>query len=196
MAAMSTRAGRWPPAGGTRNAIRSPTAPGRCRGAEVVVAESCGTEFVRKRAPRRCMGERRALAMSSQVLRCARHRYVMEFGHDNSAPTASARSCRRPNGVPCSASWWPSACSGRHRRPWRPPLGPDCRDVLRGERRVELGRRSHAAARPRPNAPPCGRPVKAWRRPPTSPSSSLRAKRMTLAKAQGVPPYVIFHDST
>ena len=25
---------------------------------------------------------------------------------------------------------------------------------------------------------------------------ALRAKRMTLAKAQGVPPYVIFHDST
>jgi ATP-dependent DNA helicase RecQ len=74
-------------------------------------------------------------------------------------------------------------------------LGADCRAVLRGERRVELRRDS---LRPRP-----GRAEKA--KAPRAAAlgnadnalfDALRAKRMTLAKAQGVPPYVIFHDST
>jgi ATP-dependent DNA helicase RecQ len=73
-------------------------------------------------------------------------------------------------------------------------LGEDCRDVLRGERRVELHRDTLREKRPR----------KARKSAATidiSPAGQalfdlLRAKRLALAKAQGVPPYVIFHDST
>jgi ATP-dependent DNA helicase RecQ len=73
-------------------------------------------------------------------------------------------------------------------------FGADCRAVLRGERRVELRRDSVRQARPK----------RSERAPRTAAMpeadnalfEALRAKRMTLAKAQGVPPYVIFHDST
>jgi ATP-dependent DNA helicase RecQ len=73
-------------------------------------------------------------------------------------------------------------------------FGADCRAVLRGERRVELRRDSVRQQRPK----------RADRAPRTAAMpeadnalfEALRAKRMTLAKAQGVPPYVIFHDST
>ena len=75
-------------------------------------------------------------------------------------------------------------------------LGPDCRDVLRGERRVEL-RRDTAPAQDAPRK----RPRTGRGDASTSPGGQalfeiLRAKRLALAKAQGVPPYVIFHDST
>ncbi|HTO83583.1 MAG TPA: DNA helicase RecQ [Methylomirabilota bacterium] len=75
-------------------------------------------------------------------------------------------------------------------------LAPDCRDVLRGERRIELRRdpvrqrrsaAERAAARVMQDGDAPG---------DLSLFEALRAKRMTLAKAQGVPPYVIFHDST
>jgi ATP-dependent DNA helicase RecQ len=74
-------------------------------------------------------------------------------------------------------------------------FGPDCRAVLRGERRIELRRDS---VRQRPKR---AEKEKAAPAAPIGPADSalfeaLRAKRMTLAKAQGVPPYVIFHDST
>ena len=73
-------------------------------------------------------------------------------------------------------------------------LGPDCRAVLRGERRIELrrdalGRRAAKAAKPRSAATfddPADEAL----------FEALRARRRALAKAQGVPPYVIFHDST
>ena len=73
-------------------------------------------------------------------------------------------------------------------------FGPDCRAVLRGERRVELrrdpaGRRARKPAKTRPAATiedPADEAL----------FQALRAHRMVLAKAQGVPPYVIFHDST
>ncbi|MEE8271087.1 MAG: DNA helicase RecQ [Alphaproteobacteria bacterium] len=73
-------------------------------------------------------------------------------------------------------------------------LGPDCRAVLRGDRRIALrqdpARRSGRQAG-RTAAPPA----------PDGPADdalfqALRARRMELAKRQGVPPYVIFHDST
>jgi ATP-dependent DNA helicase RecQ len=76
-------------------------------------------------------------------------------------------------------------------------LGPDCRDVLRGERRVELRREE-----PRRRKPAAERAAARVTREGMESAGdlglfeALRAKRMTLAKAQGVPPYVIFHDST
>jgi ATP-dependent DNA helicase RecQ len=75
-------------------------------------------------------------------------------------------------------------------------LGPGCREVLRGEKRVELRR---DATRPRQRR---GAAERAAARngleaaPDTVLFEALRARRMALAKAQGVPPYVIFHDST
>jgi len=73
-------------------------------------------------------------------------------------------------------------------------FGADCRAVLRGERRIEL-RRDSLRQRPRRAEKEKAAPIAA------GPSDralfeALRAKRMALAKAQGVPPYVIFHDST
>jgi ATP-dependent DNA helicase RecQ len=77
-------------------------------------------------------------------------------------------------------------------------LGPDCRAVLRGERRVELRRDS---VRQRPLRKEKERAAAfagdgAGAPPDQALFEALRAKRMALAKAQGVPPYVIFHDST
>ncbi len=76
-------------------------------------------------------------------------------------------------------------------------LGPDCRDVLRGERRVDL--RRDETRRRRTAAERAA--TRATRQGMEGPDDlalfeKLRAERMTLAKAQGVPPYVIFHDST
>jgi ATP-dependent DNA helicase RecQ len=72
-------------------------------------------------------------------------------------------------------------------------LGEGCREVLRGERRVDLRRvvsrrRASSPARPGPGAT-------------LSPDAmvrmeALRAIRTKLAREQGVPPYVIFHDAT
>ncbi|MGE0120733.1 MAG: DNA helicase RecQ [Dongiaceae bacterium] len=71
-------------------------------------------------------------------------------------------------------------------------FGADCRAVLRGERRIELRRDS---LRPRPKKEKAATAITVG---PADKSlfEALRAKRMTLAKAQGVPPYVIFHDTT
>jgi ATP-dependent DNA helicase RecQ len=73
-------------------------------------------------------------------------------------------------------------------------LGPDCRAVLRGERTVELRQDTLRRSRPR-------RAKKAAAELEPAPGSqalfdALRAKRLSMARAQGVPPYVIFHDST
>ena len=71
-------------------------------------------------------------------------------------------------------------------------LGSDARDVLRGERTIEL-RRDPARRRRK----------KAVKAPAVLDDprdealfQALRARRMDVAKAQGVPPYVIFHDSS
>ena len=73
-------------------------------------------------------------------------------------------------------------------------LGPDCRAVLRGERRIGLRRdptRKTAAKTAR------ARRAAALDDPADEALfQALRARRFELAKAQGVPPYVIFHDST
>ena len=77
-------------------------------------------------------------------------------------------------------------------------LGPDCRAVLRGEKRIELrreegGRRKSAADRAAKRAGAAGLGDDAGVR---ALFEALRTRRASLAKAQGVPPYVIFHDST
>ena len=71
-------------------------------------------------------------------------------------------------------------------------LGSDVRPVLRGERRVQLRRDPAAARLPK---------ARAARAVPEAPDDEvlfqkLRAWRRREAQAQGVPPYVVFHDST
>ncbi|HET6469173.1 MAG TPA: DNA helicase RecQ [Geminicoccaceae bacterium] len=79
-------------------------------------------------------------------------------------------------------------------------LGADTRPVLKGERRIQLRRD------PRPLRPPRGK-ARAGETARGSVATdldpagealfqALRTKRLELARAQGVPPYVIFHDST
>ncbi len=76
-------------------------------------------------------------------------------------------------------------------------LGPDCRAVLRGEKRIELRRderprRKTAAERAARRGVAAGLDNADER----ALFEALRARRASLAKAQGVPPYVIFHDTT
>ena len=77
-------------------------------------------------------------------------------------------------------------------------LGPDCRAVLRGEKRIELRReearrRKTAGERAAKRAGAAGLGDDPGDR---ALFEALRARRASLAKAQGVPPYVIFHDTT
>jgi ATP-dependent DNA helicase RecQ len=77
-------------------------------------------------------------------------------------------------------------------------LGPDCRAVLRGEKRIELRRderprRKDAAERAARRGAAAGLGDDPGDR---ALFEALRARRASLAKAQGVPPYVIFHDTT
>ncbi len=72
-------------------------------------------------------------------------------------------------------------------------LGADCRAVLRGERAIELRRDPIQAAAT------ASRRRSATLLPAAADEGlfeALRARRLELAKSQGVPPYVIFHDST
>jgi ATP-dependent DNA helicase RecQ len=77
-------------------------------------------------------------------------------------------------------------------------LGPDCRAVLKGERRIELRRdperrRKTAGERAAKRAIAAG--LEEGGRDEAL-FEALRTARAALAKAQGVPPYVIFHDTT
>jgi ATP-dependent DNA helicase RecQ len=77
-------------------------------------------------------------------------------------------------------------------------LGPECRAVLRGEKRIELRRdetrrRQTAGERAAKRAAAAGLGIDEGER---ALFEALRARRASLAKAQGVPPYVIFHDTT
>jgi ATP-dependent DNA helicase RecQ len=74
-------------------------------------------------------------------------------------------------------------------------LAGDCRAVLRGERRVELRRDPTAApragkARTAPRLTALGDPEAEGL------FQRLREWRLRIARVQGVPPYVIFHDAT
>jgi ATP-dependent DNA helicase RecQ len=77
-------------------------------------------------------------------------------------------------------------------------LGDGCRAVLRGESRIELRReearrRQSAADRAARRAGAAGLSDDPGER---ALFEALRARRASLAKTQGVPPYVIFHDTT
>jgi ATP-dependent DNA helicase RecQ len=78
-------------------------------------------------------------------------------------------------------------------------LGPDCREVLRGERKVELRRETARPPRRRTRGEAAS---PAAPRPTLSGAGeerlfqALRQRRLELARDQGIPPYVIFHDST
>jgi ATP-dependent DNA helicase RecQ len=78
-------------------------------------------------------------------------------------------------------------------------LGEDVRPVLRGERRIAL-RRDPALERRlrRAEEPPARKAAEPVRLSPDDDAlfQALRARRMALSKAQGIPPYVIFHDTT
>jgi len=67
-------------------------------------------------------------------------------------------------------------------------LGPDARAVLRGEREVRF-RREEEPRRARPRRERAAAPAD------SEGFEALRALRRTLAQEQGVPPYVVFHDS-
>ena len=69
-------------------------------------------------------------------------------------------------------------------------LEEKCRGLLRGEETVQLRKdvKRSAGARQTRTALPADIDVTLW--------EALRERRRTLAEDQGVPPYVIFHDST
>ncbi|MGL4960826.1 MAG: DNA helicase RecQ [Inquilinus sp.] len=78
-------------------------------------------------------------------------------------------------------------------------LAPDCREVLRGEREIHLRREAvKRPARGKASGKAGGRAVRALPSDPAEASlfQALRARRLELAREQGVPPYVIFHDAT
>jgi len=77
-------------------------------------------------------------------------------------------------------------------------LGPDCRPVLRGERRVELRRETIQNSSKKGSKPSGGTAARASLSNPGDEAlfQELRQCRMQLARAQGVPPYVIFNDRT
>jgi ATP-dependent DNA helicase RecQ len=157
-----------------------------------------GTELVQKAlsAVYRT-GQRFGAAHVIDVLRGGDTEKVRKFGHDNLSTYGI--------GQELSASEWRSvfrqlvaigllvvdAGHGGLR------LGPDCRDVLRGERRVEL-RREEPRRRKTATERAATRATRAGMEAPDDLAlfEALRAKRTALAKAQGVPPYVIFHDTT
>jgi ATP-dependent DNA helicase RecQ len=75
-------------------------------------------------------------------------------------------------------------------------LAGDCRAVLKGERRVSL-RRDPAPAHPPGRGKTAARPAAMAQDPETEALfQRLRRWRLEAARAQGVPPYVIFHDAT
>jgi ATP-dependent DNA helicase RecQ len=72
-------------------------------------------------------------------------------------------------------------------------LNDACRPILRGEKTLELRhdhkpekKKAKRSSKAPENLAPADQPL--W--------ESLREKRLELSRAQGVPPYVIFHDST
>ena len=76
-------------------------------------------------------------------------------------------------------------------------LTEDARPVLRGEREVWLRRDAEPARRKTSKAERGARAREAFAGANEDPLwHALKAKRLELAREQGVPPYVIFHDST
>ena len=76
-------------------------------------------------------------------------------------------------------------------------LGPDCRPVLRGDRRIALRRDTVRRKAAREADKTTHRtPVHLEDDSSRRLFETLRARRLELAREQGVPPYVIFHDTT
>jgi ATP-dependent DNA helicase RecQ len=76
-------------------------------------------------------------------------------------------------------------------------LTETARPVLRGEQEVWLRRDAEPARRKVSKAERASRAKEAFAGANDDPQwQALKAKRLELAKAQSVPPYVIFHDST
>jgi ATP-dependent DNA helicase RecQ len=78
-------------------------------------------------------------------------------------------------------------------------LGEDCREVLRGERRIDFRRdpvRKRRAKAERSGAGKSRERVELDGPEEEALFEALRARRMELANEQGIPAYVIFHDST
>lgn len=79
-------------------------------------------------------------------------------------------------------------------------LGSDCRAVLRGERAIALRRDAGLTRSSKSKSGPeaaKGKTRAVLDRPEDEALfQALRARRLELAKEQGVPPYVIFHDTT
>lgn len=77
-------------------------------------------------------------------------------------------------------------------------MGPDCRSVLRGERRIELRRETIRKSRKKGAKAGGGAAARATLDDADDEAlfQELRQRRMELARAQGVPPYVIFNDRT
>ncbi|MBF0093183.1 MAG: DNA helicase RecQ [Alphaproteobacteria bacterium] len=78
-------------------------------------------------------------------------------------------------------------------------LGSECRAVLRGERSVALRRDTGFARLRKPDRDKSaakGKPHALETAEDEALFQALRARRLELARQQGVPPYVIFHDTT
>ncbi|AGA34847.1 ATP-dependent DNA helicase RecQ [Thioalkalivibrio nitratireducens DSM 14787] len=75
-------------------------------------------------------------------------------------------------------------------------LDESCRPLLRGETTVELRRDQRPARSPRERGSRAARPAADLAPEDQALWDALRACRRRLADAQGVPPYVIFHDVT
>lgn len=73
-------------------------------------------------------------------------------------------------------------------------LHPSCRPLLRGETSIHL--RVHERPARERRAGRSGEPAGDVEPADQALFDALRAKRLELARAQGVPPYVIFHDAT
>jgi ATP-dependent DNA helicase RecQ len=75
-------------------------------------------------------------------------------------------------------------------------LTPSSRALLRGEERLELRRDARPPRTTRRKAAPAAPPASSL--PPGAEDlwQALRARRRELAESQGVPPYVIFHDTS
>ncbi len=77
-------------------------------------------------------------------------------------------------------------------------LGPDCRPILRGDQPVELRRETFRKSGKKSAKTGGGAAARATLDDPDDEAlfQALRQRRMELARAQGVPPYVIFNDRT
>ncbi len=75
-------------------------------------------------------------------------------------------------------------------------LTPSSRELLRGEERLELRRDARPPRTPRSHGAPAAAPAASLPSSAEELWQALRARRRELAERHGVPPYVIFHDTS